>query len=636
MAGLNFPLITAIETIVKSVPKALAANKAVGQAKEIEGLINEILKKPKLTTQDAAELQKLKAQADKLLSDADLPIKPGTDAKAVSDAIASKVASAAKKVEDAELAAKRLADAQKAAADAKQLAADKAAAAKKAADAVAAAKKAEDIAKAEAAAKKAADAAAAAKKVADAAKKAEKILIQEERATSQVETAVPAVASVTKTILGPTIGASAGLMAQYDTANNPAVSDTTPPPPPPPAGVTGNPEQNPDRNYDAANGAFSNADAGGDGGIGGAGNGAGGAGADGGAGGGNGDTGAGEGGGGFTDSQNWARITAEENAGGGGGNPPTPQEDAAAAFEKTWLILRAKLLAAGLPTTTVDKSVDFFRTIITEGTFSGPNEISDVVDQYLYAKSYKSKSGTEVASPFYEKFGKFNDQLKIQKKPDELVKLVLGYEKLVDKYSVSSQFKSDESIGKYMSNDVSVAELDERMNTARLRALESDKAYVKTLRDLNFINQDSQLTDFFLDPSIGTMELESRRKTAAFATEAVRRADSGITLDTASAQQLAARFTALGYSEAQIANLSGEKYANIADQLQPTTALSGIYEKGAAADAPTIQKELESEQFLGMASARRKKLAEQNIKSFSGAAGISRYGLSTGSVSSII
>ena len=191
-------------------------------------------------------------------------------------------------------------------------------------------------------------------------------------------------------------------------------------------------------------------------------------------------------------------------------------------------------------------------------------------------------------------------------------------------------------MAKYMKNETSVAELDERMNTARLRALEADKAYTQTLRALNYITEDSQLTDFFLDPEIGTIELENRRKTAAFATEAVRRAGSGITLDTTSAQQLSARFTALGYSEAQIANLSGEKYANIADQLQGTTALSGIYEKGAAADAPTIQKELESEQFLGMASARRKKLAEQNIKAFSGASGISRYGLSTGSVSTII
>jgi hypothetical protein len=191
-------------------------------------------------------------------------------------------------------------------------------------------------------------------------------------------------------------------------------------------------------------------------------------------------------------------------------------------------------------------------------------------------------------------------------------------------------------MAKYMKNDTSVAELDERMNSARLRALEADKAYTQTLRTLNYISEDSQLTDFFLDPEIGTLELENRRKTAAFATEAVRRADSGIKLDTASAQQLSARFTALGYSEAQIANLSGEKYSNIADQLQPTTALSGIYEKAGAADAPTIQKELESEQFLGMASARRKKLAEQNIKAFSGASGLSRYGLSTGAVGSVI
>jgi hypothetical protein len=274
--------------------------------------------------------------------------------------------------------------------------------------------------------------------------------------------------------------------------------------------------------------------------------------------------------------------------------------------------------------------VTYFRTIIKDGTFQGDNEISDVVDQYLYLPTYKSKSGTDVESPYYRDFGSYNDKLKVPKKPSELVPLVLGYQKLVDKYQVSTKFSEKDSIQKYLQNDVSVAELDERMNSARLRGIDADPKYLQTLKDLGYISGGADLTSFFLAPEIGTVELESRRKTAAFAVEAVRRSNAGIKLDTATAQANAARLSALGYSEAQVTNLAGQGYENIAEQLNPVTALSGIYEKtgeDAGVLAPVIQKELEAEQFLGMASQRRKKLSEQNIRAFQGASGMSRYGL---------
>ena len=281
----------------------------------------------------------------------------------------------------------------------------------------------------------------------------------------------------------------------------------------------------------------------------------------------------------------------------------------------------------------------YFRSIIKDGTFQGDNEIEDVVDQYLYLPTYKSKGGTDIESPYYRDFGSFNNDLKVPKQPKELVPLVLGYRKLVDKYQVAAKFSDRDSIQKYLQNDVSVAELDERMNAARLRGINSDPSYLKTLKDLNYIAGGADLTSFFLEPGIGTMELESRRKTAAFATEAVRRSASGITLDAASAQATAARLSALGYTEAQVTSLAGEGYSNIADQLNPVTALSGMYEKTGETSgvlAPIIQKELESEQFLGMASQRRKKLAEQNIKAFQGQSGISRYGLMGSSANTAI
>jgi hypothetical protein len=352
---------------------------------------------------------------------------------------------------------------------------------------------------------------------------------------------------------------------------------------------------------------------------GGAGRGDGGGDGGGGGGGGGGDTG-GDGGGGGDES--------------GGDTTTTTQVD----FGTTWLILKAKLLAAGLPESTVDASVDYFRNIIKDAKFSGPNELENVVDQYLYLPTYQSKAGTVIDSPFYKDFGKFNEKLTTKKKPGELVGLVLGYKRVIDKYITSDTartgFKSDESITKYMQNDVSVAELDERANAARLRSINADPFYVKALMELKYIDAPSDLTSFFLDPNIGTKALEDRRTSGAFATEAIRRAGeaTGIKLDTEFAKQQAAKLTGLGYTEAQITQLAGQGYENIAEQLKPTEKLSGIYERelaGGAADAAKVQQELQAEQFLGTASQRRKKLAEQEIQAFRGQSGLSTTALRT-------
>lgn len=324
--------------------------------------------------------------------------------------------------------------------------------------------------------------------------------------------------------------------------------------------------------------------------------------------------------------------------GGGGDNPPAaPAED---TFENTWLILRAKLLALGLPVKTVDDSVSYFRNIIKDGKFSGTtDEIGSVVDQYLYLPTYTAKSGEVIQSPFYRDFGKYNESLQVRKKPGDLVSLVLGYQQLVDKYAVNTEFKSEKSITEYLKNDVSVSELDERMNAARLRGLNADPNYIATLKQLGYISGGQDLTDFFLDPKIGTMQLESNRKTAAFATEAIRRSNANIALDKTFATQQASRLAALGYSEAQITNLASQGYQNIAEELNPVVAYSGMFEKTGqdqTALSPIVQQELQQEEFMNMASARRKKLSEQYVRSLQGQSGTGRFSISTGGTAGMI
>lgn len=370
--------------------------------------------------------------------------------------------------------------------------------------------------------------------------------------------------------------------------------------------------------------------AGGEGGTGGAG-GAGGAGGEGGAG-----AGAGEGAG------------AGGGAGAGTGGEEPPREEPAGQeppaeprqFENRWMILKAKLLAAGLPSKTVEDSVSFFREFITDGKFAGnPEEIDIAIDQFLYNKSYRTSKGVEIESPYYRDFGVYNEKLAKKLMPKDMVPTVLGYKQVVSRYNLDKRFAAEGTEGaiqKYLMNEVSVAELDERANAARLRGLNADLAYANALIAMGYIKDKSQLTDFFMDPEIGAMALEERRKSASFATEAIRRAGeaTGINLNTEFARQQAARLTALGYSEAQIEQAAATGYENIAEQLRPTEKLSGIYETGmgAAAGAKQVQTELEAEQFLGMASQRRKRLAEQEVQAFRGQSGLTTTSLRGSSI----
>jgi hypothetical protein len=147
---------------------------------------------------------------------------------------------------------------------------------------------------------------------------------------------------------------------------------------------------------------------------------------------------------------------------------------------------------------------------------------------------------------------------------------------------------------------------------AKLRTITADPQYVNTLRQLKYINSSEDLTDFFLDPKIGEAQLEINRKTASFATEAMRRsnAQTGISFNADSLTKTAATLIGQGRSEAQIADIANQGYETIGQILQPSVGLSNIFEGADAATAQTIQTELESEQFLGLESKRRKRLTE--------------------------
>lgn len=317
----------------------------------------------------------------------------------------------------------------------------------------------------------------------------------------------------------------------------------------------------------------------------------------------------------------------------------------AAGNEMWWSVLKSKLALAGLPTATINKSYDYFKNILTDFDMSMGSDALDIVaDQFFTQQEYKSRSGQTFTSPYYQDFGKFNANLARPKLPSELVPLVLGYQDLGARYKISSAYLTDDSITKYLKNDVSISEFDDRLNTAALKAQVADPQYATALIQLGYITDRSQLTDFFLDPNIGTNEMKSRQKNAAFVTEAVRRVtpESQLQVDVAFAKQQAARYASQGYTEAQIATLASTGYENVAQALPTGAKLAGIYDKEyvqasqratpietATAMATGIQSELQQEEFMNITSSRLRALKERERRAFEGASG---RGIQTSSI----
>ena len=280
-------------------------------------------------------------------------------------------------------------------------------------------------------------------------------------------------------------------------------------------------------------------------------------------------------------------------------------------------VLKSLLKGLGFNASIIDSSTSYLTNLLSEGL-----DYDNAVSVFLNSKDYTLKNGTKVTSPFYETYGYLNEGLVNPKKPDELYGFVEGAKGIINKYGLSSKFLTSDSLKKYVKNNVTVADMDERANASRLKAISADPYQVDALIKLGHIGSAADLTDFYLDPAIGKEQLDLNRSTGVFAAEALRRAKEGITFNKTTSQKYAAELRAKGLNEAQIGQTAQEAYAKIGEILQPEVGLSNIFEGKNAATAATIQSELEAEQLSGLASERRKRLAEQGTRLMQGSAGV--------------
>jgi hypothetical protein len=165
--------------------------------------------------------------------------------------------------------------------------------------------------------------------------------------------------------------------------------------------------------------------------------------------------------------------------------------------------------------------------------------------------------------------------------------------------------------------DISPVEFKDRVSTVVTRVENADPLVKSTLRDFYKIT-DTDLVSYFLNPTENLPKLQEKVTAAEIGSAAL--AQGGLTTDMTSAESLAKFGVDLATAR--------RGYSTISEILPTTRKLSQIYDEE---NINYTQNIAEQEVFKGLASAQRKRtqLAEKEIASFQGSAGVSAAGLST-------
>lgn len=199
--------------------------------------------------------------------------------------------------------------------------------------------------------------------------------------------------------------------------------------------------------------------------------------------------------------------------------------------------------------------------------------------------------------------------------PREYLTVEDSYRQTLRAYGLK-QFDNDQYVRQFIANDISAAELSDRVATAVQRVQNADPAISRTLRDYYGITN-NDLVAYVLDPNQQLQKIQ-RQVAAAEIGAAARK--QGLEAGVAVSEQLAAQ----GITEAQ----AQKGYATIADILPTAEKLSQIY--GTTLEGYD-QAQAEQEVFNTLASAqrRRQRLVSREVAEFSGQAGVGRGSLGT-------
>lgn len=199
--------------------------------------------------------------------------------------------------------------------------------------------------------------------------------------------------------------------------------------------------------------------------------------------------------------------------------------------------------------------------------------------------------------------------------PAEYLNMEDAYRQILRSYGLN-QFDTDDYVSQFISNDISAAELSNRVVNAVQRVRNADPAISQTLRDFYGIGQ-NDLVAYVLDPNQQLPKIERQISAAEIGTAARRQ---GIQPGVAVAEQLAAQ----GVTQAE----AQRGYATIADILPTAEKLSQIY-KGVEEEYNLAEAEQEVFNTLASAQRKRQRLVGREVAQFSGQAGVGRGSLGT-------
>lgn len=197
--------------------------------------------------------------------------------------------------------------------------------------------------------------------------------------------------------------------------------------------------------------------------------------------------------------------------------------------------------------------------------------------------------------------------------PAEYLNLEDSYRQVLRAYGLK-QFDNDAYVSQFISNDVSPAELSNRVVTAVQRVQNSDPQVANTLRDYYGIGT-NDLVAYVLDPNNQLPKIERQVAAAEIGTAARLQ---GIEAGVGVAEQLAAQ----GITQAE----ARRGYSTIADILPTAEKLSQIY-GGVEQTYQLAEAEQEVFNSLAEAQRRRQRLTGRETAQFSGASGMSRASL---------
>ena len=200
--------------------------------------------------------------------------------------------------------------------------------------------------------------------------------------------------------------------------------------------------------------------------------------------------------------------------------------------------------------------------------------------------------------------------------PAEYIGLEDQYQNLMRNYGLPASYYSKDSMGtqagltKLIANDVSAAELENRITTAQQRVLNSDPNVMNALKQFYPDINTSDLLAYTLDPT-NALENIKRKVTAAEIGGAAL--NQGLMTSASNAEALAN----FGITKSQ----AQQGYANVAEMTSRGSQLADIYNQ-----QPYTQGTAEAEVFgtagSAEAAARRKKLTELERAQFSGSSGV--------------